>query len=185
MVLERLKMNITNVPGTESTLNKSRTRQEGFNSLLGVYPIQGADIDSPVVDGKHNRTGRRQARSSVILIEESELHVGSNPTHPIIIVDEAGTLIKLAPIGADVNSANDIGPSEKPVTVVENSGFGRKSRASVCGVIPQGASYSQKYYKIIKILRKSAEEFRPDFYQWILFNYHVYTYKIVIKINSH
>ncbi len=129
-------MNITNVPG-------------GFNSLLGVYPIQGADIDSPVVDGKHNRTGRRQARSSVILkIEESELRVGSNPTHPIIIVDEAGTLLKLAPIGADVNSANDIGPSEKPVTVVENSGFGRKSRASVCGEIPQGASYSHKAVKL-------------------------------------
>ncbi len=61
--------------------------------------------------------------------------------------DEARTF-KLAPIGADVNSANDIGPSEKPVTVVENSGFGRKSRASVCGEIPQGASYSHKAVKL-------------------------------------
>ena len=86
--------------------------------------------------------------------------------------DEAGTF-KLAPIGADVNSANDIGTSEKPVTVVQV----RESRPprSVCGVIPQGASYSQKYFKILKILRKYAEEFRPDFYQWIIFNYHVYT----------
>ncbi len=45
---------------------------------------QGVEIDLSVVDGKHNRTGRRQARGSVIPINrESELHVGSNPTHPI------------------------------------------------------------------------------------------------------
>lgn len=45
---------------------------------------QGAEIDLSVVNGKHNRTGRRQARGSVIpIIRESGLHVGSNPTHPI------------------------------------------------------------------------------------------------------
>lgn len=42
--------------------------------------LQGADIDSSVVDGKHNRTGRRKARS----LDNSRLIVGSNPTHPII-----------------------------------------------------------------------------------------------------
>lgn len=84
----------------------------------------------------------------------------------------------IAPIGANVNSANDTGTSEKPVTAVEIPDrptiLLRQSHTSVCGVIPQGASYSQKYFSILNILRKYADEFRPDFYQWIIFNYNVY-----------
>lgn len=47
---------------------------------VGRRSLQDADIDLLVVDGKHNRTGRRWARS----LGNSRLIVGSNPTHPII-----------------------------------------------------------------------------------------------------
>lgn len=89
-ILQEIQINVVSNSHLPKLFSKQNETQAGYIS----YPIrctndpacnnQGAEIDLSVVDGKHNRTGRRQARSSVIpIIRESELHVGSNPTHPI------------------------------------------------------------------------------------------------------
>jgi hypothetical protein len=74
---------------------------------VSACTIQGAEIDLSVMDGKHNRTGRRQARSSVIPTKrESERHVGSNPAHPIGIRSSNGRASHLQCEGSGLR--NDI-----------------------------------------------------------------------------
>ena len=55
-----------------------------MRSVCGVIPqgapsYQDAEYDLSVMDGKHDRTGRRQGSTRA----QAEEHGGSNPTHPI------------------------------------------------------------------------------------------------------